>query len=169
MENNIIFHITGLLCVILFIIGLQFKSNNKLKKYMTIASLIAALNMLMIGQYSGMAINIINFFRNILSLNIQLIEKFKHLISFGFVSSYVIVQYFIEDKYWYLPILASTIGMVAIFYLKGVYVRYSLLLGTTTWLLYAIAHNNIYGIILESIVICSFISSFILNKFKYEY
>ena len=168
MENGMLFHATGLLCVLIFVVGLQFKCNDKLKKYMTVGSLIAATNMFLMGQYSGMVINIINFFRNILSLNMSFIEKYKHIVSFIFVSSYVAIQYFIQDQYWYLPVLASTVGLVAVFYLKGIYVRYSLLLGTLTWLSYALLHGNIYGVILESLVVCSFISSFIVNKMEYE-
>lgn len=168
MNNEVFFHISGFICVMIFVIGLQFGSNNKLKKYMSAGALVAAFNMFLMQQYSGMIINIINFFRNILSLKINNVERYKHLFSFIFISSYVAVQYFINDLYWYLPILASTVGIVALFYLKGLYVRLCLFLGTSLWLLYAFLHGNMYGVILETLVLSSFIVSFIKNKMQYQ-
>jgi hypothetical protein len=66
-----------------------------------------------------------------------------------------------------LPLLSSIIGLFALFKFKKEKTRAVLFFGTCTWLLYAFLNNNIYGVILEAIVLSSFISSFIFNKGKY--
>ena len=165
---EVLYHFTGILSVIIFMIGIHFKSNRKLKKFMIANSLIKGTNMFLNQQYVGMFINIINFLRNILSLKIENTEKLKHFITFVIISLYVLIQFFVTDNYWYLPVLGSSFGLFALIYLKSEYMRYCLFLGSTTWLIYALLHQNIYGVILGVATICSFISSFFINKFNYQ-
>jgi hypothetical protein len=162
-----IFHITGILCVFLFVVGLHFKSNIILKKTMTVTSLITALNMLANEQYSGAIINCINFFRNILSFAID-IQKIKHILFVFFISIYLTIQFFLEDKYWYLPFFASSLGLIALFYFNGFKTRLILFFGTVIWFSYAILHQNIYSIVLEIFVIISFLSSLFFHKFDFK-
>ncbi|MCP4504148.1 MAG: YgjV family protein, partial [Deltaproteobacteria bacterium] len=78
---EVLYHITGILSLIIFIIGIHFKSNDKLKKYMVANSLIKSINMFLNMQYVGMFVNLINFARNIFSIRFENTEKLKHVMA----------------------------------------------------------------------------------------
>jgi hypothetical protein len=163
-----IYHLSGIFSVILFMVGIHFKSNEKLKKVMIFNALLKSINMFFNQQYSGMIVNIINFFRNILSLKSLDMKKSKHYYVLFFALFYILIQYFLKDNYWYLPIIGSTLGLISLFYLKNVRMRLCLLSGSSVWLVYAVLHGNIYGVILGSLTIVSFFSSFVFNGFNYN-
>jgi hypothetical protein len=155
-------------CLILFAIGIHFKSNKKLKKVMIINSLVKAMNMYLNNQYSGMLINLVNFFRNILSLKALEMKKSIHFYFCFFIGFYCLINFFIEDKYWYLPILGSSFGLFSLFYMQKFNMRLFLFIGSNIWFLYAILHNNFYGVFLGTFTIISFFSSFYINRFNFN-
>ena len=135
---------------------------------MILNSLIKAINMFLNNQYSGMFINLVNFFRNILSLKALDMKKGRNYYFISFIAFYFLINFFVIDQYLYLPILGSSLGLFSLFYMERFKMRLVLFFGSNIWFLYAILHENLYGMILGSLTIISFFSSFLINRFNFE-
>lgn len=82
------------------------------------SALVWALNMLLNWQLAWAMINVVNFFRNILSKNsISFTKRKKWWLSIVYITIYLAFAYVLSDQYWYLPVIASTIWVISLFLL----------------------------------------------------
>lgn len=155
--------------IFLFIIWLINKNNDVLKKYMSFSAAIWALNMYLNWQLSWALINVINFVRNYFAIgSINFSRRRKYSLVASYFVFYVIIWYLLQQNYWYIPVVWSTIGLIALFLTKWLTSRLFLIFWTLTWLLYAILNSNIFGIVLEIIVFTTMMYSLFKNKFTFE-
>jgi len=167
--EQLLFIWSWIIWILLFIIWLLNKNNDVLKKYMSFSALIWALNMYLNWQFSWALINLLNFVRNYFSIwSINFSKKRKYSLVISYFTFYVIIWYLLNNNYWFIPVIWSTIGLISLFLTKWLTSRILLILWNLTWFSYAIINNNLFWIILEIIVFSTMIYSLIKNKFKFE-
>ncbi|MFU2089425.1 YgjV family protein [Avibacterium avium] len=150
MFNDII-NIPQLLGILAFILGVicfYQKNDKKLKIVMLIQNIIYMSHFILLGANVAALSSLLSTLRTATSIYVS-----SKYIAFFFVLLGIIFGYVIADSVWQVfPIIASTIGTISLFLLKGIPMRLFMLVGSACWLTNNILVGSLGGVLLESTV-----------------
>nr|WP_245872516.1 YgjV family protein [Avibacterium endocarditidis] len=132
MLDNII-NIPQLLGILAFILGVicfYQKNDKKLKIVMLIQNITYMSHFILLGANVAALSSLLSTLRTATSIYVS-----SKYIAFFFVLLGIIFGYVIADSVWQVfPIIASTIGTISLFLLKGIPMRLFMLIGSACWL-----------------------------------
>ncbi|MCW9710227.1 YgjV family protein [Avibacterium sp. 21-586] len=150
MLDNII-NIPQLLGILAFILGVicfYQKNDKKLKIVMLIQNITYMSHFILLGANVAALSSLLSTLRT--AMSIFVLSKY---IALFFVLLGIIFGYVIADSVWQVfPIIASTIGTISLFLLKGIPMRLFMLVGSACWLINNILVGSLGGVLLESTV-----------------
>ncbi|VEB25029.1 YgjV family protein [Avibacterium volantium] len=150
MFNDII-NIPQLLGILAFILGVicfYQKNDKKLKIVMLIQNITYMSHFILLGANVAALSSLLSTLRTATSIYVS-----SKYIAFFFVLLGIIFGYVIADSVWQVfPIIASTIGTISLFLLKGIPMRLFMLVGSACWLTNNILVGSLGGVLLESTV-----------------
>ncbi|MFU2047419.1 YgjV family protein [Avibacterium gallinarum] len=150
MLDNII-NISQLLGILAFILGVicfYQKNDKKLKIVMLIQNITYMSHFILLGANVAALSSLLSTLRTATSIYVS-----SKYIAFFFVLLGIIFGYVIADSVWQVfPIIASTIGTISLFLLKGIPMRLFMLVGSACWLTNNILVGSLGGVLLESTV-----------------
>ncbi|MFZ7282350.1 YgjV family protein [Avibacterium avium] len=150
MFNDII-NIPQLLGILAFILGVicfYQKNDKKLKIVMLIQNITYMSHFILLGANVAALSSLLSTLRTATSIYVS-----SKYIAFFFVLLGIIFGYVIADSVWQVfPIIASTIGTISLFLLKGIPMRLFMLIGSACWLTNNILVGSLGGVLLESTV-----------------
>ncbi|CAM3721451.1 YgjV family protein [Avibacterium endocarditidis] len=150
MLDNII-NIPQLLGILAFILGVicfYQKNDKKLKIVMLIQNITYMSHFILLGANVAALSSLLSTLRTATSIYVS-----SKYIAFFFVLLGIIFGYVIADSVWQVfPIIASTIGTISLFLLKGIPMRLFMLIGSACWLTNNILVGSLGGVLLESTV-----------------
>lgn len=151
--------------------GITFLIKNKVKILFlsTLSVLCFALEFLLLGSITGMAVNLVSVFRGIWFFINEKNGKEKDYISLSIISVALIIAGYFSANIWmdYLAIVATVIYTYSIWQ-KNLYVyRYLAVLGSIFWISYNIIYLSLVGLICEiCLLIFEIVGIFMLYKKK---
>ncbi|WP_410685733.1 YgjV family protein [Avibacterium paragallinarum] len=150
MLDNIINipQLLGILAFILGVISFYQKNDKKLKIVMLIQNITYMSHFILLGANVAALSSLLSTLRTATSIYVS-----SKYIAFFFVLLGIIFGYVIADSVWQVfPIIASTIGTISLFLLKGIPMRLFMLIGSACWLTNNILVGSLGGVLLESTV-----------------
>lgn len=135
-----------------FVLGVaSFLQHNdkRFKVFMAAECLAYILHFLLLGQPTAAASSGVSLARSLLSLYTR-----SALVAVGFVAINLMMGYSLATHWWnWLPLLASSVGTLALFLLQGIRVRVVMLLGTLLWVVHNWICGSIGGVALETVIL----------------
>ncbi|MEE3607948.1 YgjV family protein [Avibacterium paragallinarum] len=138
----------GILAFILGVICFYQRNDRKLKIVMLIQNITYMSHFILLDAKVAALSSLLSTLRTATSIYIS-----SKYIALGFVIVGIIFGYVIADSVWQVfPIIASTIGTISLFLLKGIPMRLFMLVGSACWLTNNILVGSLGGVLLESTV-----------------
>lgn len=160
IELNFAQALSGLSFVIGVVTFCQ-KEDKKFKCYMLLLFLCQTVHFFLLGAQTSAVSSLINFLRTLIATKIN-----SFYVALFFVILNVVFGFFYAANNEstvsvFFPIIAASIGTLALFCLQGIRMRLALLAGSLFWLCNNIIVGSIGGVLLESMVILINISTMI--------
>lgn len=122
--------------------------DRRFKYYMTAECIAYVVHFLMLGVPTAAASSLVSVARSITSIYSR-----NGWLALGFVTLNLLLGLGFATTWWtWLPLIASSIGTLALFLLQGVRMRLAMLVGTLLWLVSNILAGSIGGTALELFV-----------------
>lgn len=155
----------GILAFILGIICFYQRNDRTLKIVLVIQNITYMSHFLLLGANVAAMSALLSTMRTATSIYIS--SKYGALF---FVILGLIWGYIITDSIWQIfPIIASIVGTISLFLLKGIPMRLFMLMGSLCWLINNFLVNSLGGILLESTVMVMNIMTILrLMRQKYK-
>jgi hypothetical protein len=160
--NTIYIQGIGIIACVLGTASFLYKNDKILKYLMSIAAFIFSIHYFLLDSWTAGTIKLINSFRNLLSIRFSS----KYLILFFLSLYWSIGIYFAKETIDYISIITITISTISMFTLNGVMLRIMFLPSIITWIFVGIHNNSIGGVIAESLVLISNLSTIIRITFQ---
>ncbi|MFT2089859.1 YgjV family protein [Paraglaciecola sp. 2405UD69-4] len=137
----------GLLALCIGVSAFFQKDDQKLRYFLTVFTLVMAVHFVMLEQWTGALMAFLGSLRNYASSKTNSLK-----IMYGFIFVvWVLAIPNIESLIHFLPVIATSLGTVAVFRMQGIKLRLLMSMGTICWL----AHNylvfSIGGVLVESL------------------
>ena len=137
--------IVGYLALILGVTAFLQKSDQRLKFFNAVQSLIYALHFVLLGHMPACASSLVSSTRSFLALRYRSIWLGVAMIA----ANLALGAAFVTDWAGWLPVIGSCIATYAIFHMRGIPFRLVLLASTLLWLANNIVTGSIGGTVLE--------------------
>lgn len=156
----------GIIASGIIIYAFTHKSDERLKFVLIIANIFFAAHFFMLEAYAGMFVTLLNCARVAFSIKFH---KSNNMMLF-FMGVYLLTGYLVfENIFDLMPILSSLVGTYSMFKLSGIKLRLLGMLGSGSWLIYAIVFHSIGGMITEvAIITINLHTIFRLNRDRKE-
>lgn len=135
----------GYLAFVVGILAFMQKNDQRLRFLNASQSLIYTLHFILLGNLAASASSAVSGVRSLLAMRTRSPILAVSILIIGILLGHVLVQ----EWYGWLPVIASSIATVAVFYLDGVAMRLVLLTSTLLWLTNNIFSGSIGGTLLE--------------------
>ena len=142
--------VLGYIASFVLLSGYAIKSDKKTKIILVFSSLFFAWHFFMLAAYAGAFVGLLNALRIVSSIKFYKSTK----LMLGFIIAYLAIAIVVfNDVYDLLPIFSAVLGTYAMFKASGIKMRFFGLMGSCSWLIYAIIFGSIGGIITETSLI----------------
>lgn len=158
----IIAQLLGGLAIIASILAFQYNKHNKIIFFRTLNEFLGAVHYILLGAYTGAAVNLIGCVRNYIFT--KLVEKNKKTAPYIILFSVLFAAFGIltwQGKLSILIIAAKILSTIAYGNKNATVVRILTLLTSSSWLIYNISVLSITGSICEAMTLISIISGII--------
>lgn len=148
LQDNIAFIVIaqgiGLLGMATDLYAANQKSDNRLMRFIILASFIFAVHFSLLMAFSAAISEVIT------GVRYWLADKYKKLwIGAVFIALYIVMAVFIaEELIDYMPFFASVVGTSAVFGLSGIPMRLVFIMGQITWVIYSALVLSLGGFLL---------------------
>ncbi|MDD5602931.1 MAG: YgjV family protein [Eubacteriales bacterium] len=167
--QNIITQSIGFIGLALAVLSFQSRRLKGILLFQTLANAAFIVHYVLLGAYTGAAINFLGAFRNIVFYNKEKSWASKKFWLYFFITVYIasgIASW--ENIYSLLPILGVIMTTMAYWVKDAAITRKLVLPGTIFWLVYSIAVFSIAGTITEILILVSVITSIVRYDIKKE-
>ena len=152
--------IVGILAVTLYISSYQFKNRRTIVAVYSTANLLYVLQYILLGAYTGMAMDLISFVSSILARkrHVPFIQKYcRYIIACMILSMIIAGTVLYQNVFSIVAVVAAIIETSAIWCTEERKIRLLTLMGSPFWLTYNLA-SSAYGSAIGNVInICSLI------------
>lgn len=135
----------GYLAFVVGILAFLQKNDQRLRFLNASQSLIYTLHFILLGNLAASASSAVSGVRSLLAMRTRSPIVAVTILIIGIALGHMLVV----DWYGWLPVIASSIATVAVFYLDGIAMRLVLLTSTLLWLANNVLSGSIGGTLLE--------------------
>lgn len=159
---NILVQIIGFLGIATSVISFQCKRHDKIMLFRTLNEFIFAIQYFMLGAYTGMAMNIVGCVRNyIFSNQIKNDKKTTNSVIFFGIMFFVFGILSWQGPKSILIIVAKILSTMAYGNKNTTFVRCTILVTSTSWLIYNASIFSVAGVLCEACTLVSIIAGLI--------
>lgn len=152
----------GLIGMSFAFISFQKNNNKQILLFQTMAAVTFTLHFILLGAFTGAAMNILGASRNIIFYNREKRWANNKLWMYFFILLYVVSGILTWENYYsILPIMAMTLSTIGLWIQEARATRLVVLPSSPCWLIYNIINKSISGVLTETVLLLSLVVAII--------